>query len=74
MLPLPLQIGYGEHVNFSFRSKTVFHSLPGVDPETLPISKIELFTTIGNNMQPLTTVVKISVELLNPHMATKDDY
>ena len=61
-------------VNLSFRSKTVFHSLPAVDPETLPISKMELFTTIGNDFQPLTTVVKISAEFQNPHMSTKDDY
>ena len=60
-------------VNFSFRSKTVFHSLPEVDPETLPISKMELFMTTGNDFQPLTVVVKISAEFLNPHMTTKDD-
>ena len=47
-------------VNFSFRSKTVFHSLPAVDPETLPISKIEIFMTISNNIQSLTILVKIS--------------
>ena len=41
MLPLRLQIGYESMVNFSFRSKTAFHSLPAVDPETLPISKME---------------------------------
>ena len=52
-------------VNFSFRYKTVFHSLPAVDPETLPISQIEYFTTIGNDFQLLTIVVK---------MTTKDDY
>ena len=60
-------------VNFSFRSKTVFHSLPAVDPLTLPISKIELFMTITNDFRPL-TIVKISAEYLNPNMATKDDY
>ena len=60
--------------NFSFRSKTVFDSLTAVDPETLPISKMELFTRIGNDFQPLTTVVKISAEFLNPHITTKDDY
>ena len=60
-------------VNFSFRSKTVFHSLTAMDPETLPIFKMELFMTIGNDFQPLTVVVKISTELLNPHMTTKDD-
>ena len=61
-------------VNFSFRYETVFHSLPALDPETLPISKMELFMTIGNDFQSLTTVVKISAEFLNPHMTTKDDY
>ena len=60
-------------VNFSFRSKTVFHSLTAMEPETLPIFKMELFMTIGNDFQPLTVVVKISTELLNPHMTTKDD-
>ena len=47
-------------VNFSFRYKAVFHSLPVVNPETIPISKIELFTTIGSDFQSLTIVVKIS--------------
>ena len=61
-------------VNFSFRYKTVFNSLPAVDQETIPISKIELFTTIGNDFQSLTIVVKISPEFLNPHITTKDDY
>ena len=61
-------------VNFSFRYKTVFHSLPAVDPETLPISQIEYFMTIGNDFQLLTIVVKFSAEFLNPHMTTKDDY
>ena len=61
-------------VNFSFRYKTVFHSLPAVDPETIPISKIELFTTIGNDFQSLAIVVKISAEFLHPHITTKDDY
>ena len=60
-------------VNFSFRYKTLFHSLPSVDPETLPISKMKLFTTIGNDFQPLTIVVKISAAFLDPHMTTKDD-
>ena len=60
-------------VNFSFRHKTVFHSLPAVDPKTMPISKIELFTIIGNDFQSLTIVVKISEEFLNPHITTKDD-
>ena len=60
-------------INFSFRSKTVFHSLTAMEPETLPIFKMELFMTIGNDFQPLTVVVKISTELLNPHMTTKDD-
>ena len=44
-----------------------------MEPETLPIFKMELFMTIGNDFQPLTVVVKISTELLNPHMTTKDD-
>ena len=61
-------------VNFSFRSKTVFHSLPAVDPETLPISKMELFGTIGNDFQSLTIVVKISADFLNPQMTAKDYY
>ena len=61
-------------VNFSFRYKTVFHSLPAVDPETIPISNIELFTKIGNDFQSLNIVVKISAEFLNPHITTKDDY
>ena len=61
-------------VNFNFRYKAVFHSLPAVDPETIPISKIELFTTNGNDFQSLNIVVKISVEFLNPHITTKDDY
>ena len=29
---------------------------------------------IANNFEPLNIVVKISVEFLNPHMTTKDDY
>ena len=45
-----------------------------VDSETLPISKMELFMTIGNDFQLLTIVAKISAEFLNPHMTTKDDY
>ena len=53
-------------VNFSFRSKTVFHSLPAVGPETLPISKMELFATIGNDFQSITIGVKISADFLNP--------
>ena len=60
-------------INFSFRSKTVFHSLPAEDPDTLTISKINLFIVIDNNFQPLTIVVKISAEFLNPLMTTKDD-
>ena len=60
--------------NFGFRYKTVFYSLPAVDPESIPISKIELFTTIGNDFQSLNTAVKISAEFLNPHITTKDDY
>ena len=61
-------------LNFSFRYKTVFHSLPALDQEALPISKMELFITIGNHFQSLTTVVKISAEFLNPRVTTKDDY
>ena len=61
-------------VNFSFTSKSVFHFLPSVDPETLAISKLELLMTISNNFQPLTIIVKISADFLNPHMTTKDDY
>ena len=60
--------------NLSFRSKTVFDSLPAVDPETLPIFKMDLFMTISNDFQPLTTVLKVSAEFLNPHTVTKDDY
>ena len=47
-------------VNFNFRSKAIFHTLPVVDPKILSISKIELFITIGNDFQPLATTVKIS--------------
>ena len=54
--------------------KPVFHSLPAVDPETLSISKLELFVTIANDFQPLTIVVRISAEFLNLHMAIKDEY
>ena len=45
-----------------------------MDPETLPISKLELFMITANNFQPLTIVVKISAEFRNLHMTTKDDY
>ena len=61
-------------VNSSFRSKSVFHFLPLVDPDTPPISTLELFMTIANNFQPLAIVVKISADFLNPHMTTKDDH
>ena len=61
-------------VNSSFRYKPVFNFLPAVDPEPLPISKLKLFMTIANNLQPLTIVVKISADFLNPHITTKDDY
>ena len=75
MLPLPLKIGYGEHGKLQHNKlKPVFHSLPTADPETLPISKLELFVTTANNFQPLTIVVRISAEFLNLHMTTKDDY
>ena len=36
-------------VNSSFRSKPVFHFLPLVDPETPPISTLELFMTIATS-------------------------
>ena len=75
MLPLPLKIGYGEHGKIKHNKLTpAFHSLPAVDPETLPISKLELFVTIANDFQPLTIVVRISAEFLNLHIATEDDY
>ena len=61
-------------VNFSFRSKAVFHFLPAVNPETLLISKLELFITISNNFQPLTIVVKIFADFLNLLMTIRDDY
>ena len=61
-------------VNFSFRSKTVFHSLPAVDPENLSVSKTELFATIGNDFQSLAIVVKISSDFLNLQMTTQDYY
>ena len=46
-------------INFTFLSKTVFHCLPAVDSQTLPISKMEIFMTIGNEFQPLTIVAKM---------------
>ena len=61
-------------VNVRFRSKPVFHSLPALDPETLPISKLELFMTIANDFQPLAVVIKVFAEFPNPHMTTKDEY
>ena len=61
-------------VNFNFRSKPVFYSLPAVDPEILPISKLELFMTIANNFHPLTIVAKISEEFLKPHLTIEDGY
>ena len=39
-------------VNFSLRSKPVIHILPVVNPETLQMSKFELFITIANGFQP----------------------
>ena len=75
MLPLPLEIGCGEHGKLQHdKLKPVFNSLPLVAPETLPISKLELFLTIPNNFQQLTVVVKTSTEFLNFHMALKGDY
>ena len=58
-------------VNFSFRSKPAFHSLPALDPETLTVSKMEIFMTIANNSQPLTIVVKIYAGFLNPQWLPK---
>ena len=75
MLALPLDIGCGEHGKLQHdKLKPVYNSLPVVTPETLPISKLELFVTISNNFQPLTVVVKSSTEFLKFHMALKDDY
>ena len=45
-----------------------------MDPETLPISKMELFRIIGNEFQLLIIVVKISTKFLNPRVITKDHY
>ena len=70
MLPLPLEIGCGE----PGKLKPVFNSPPVVAPETLPISKLELFLTIPKDFHPLTVVVKSSTEFLNFHMALKGDY
>ena len=61
-------------VDFSIVNLNLYFILPAVDPEALPISKLELFVTIANDFQPLTIVVKISVEFLNLHTTTKDDY
>ena len=49
-------------VNFNFRSKPAFHCPPLVDPQTLPISKLELFMAIANDLQSLTIIVKICAE------------
>ena len=54
--------------------KPVFHFLSAVDTETLSVSKLELFVITANNFEPLTVVVKIPVEFLNLHMATKGYY
>ena len=54
--------------------KPIFHSLQAVDPETLSVSKFELYVTIANDFQPLTFILKIFAEFLSLHMATKDDY
>ena len=43
-------------VNFSFRSEPVIHFLPVEDPETLQISKLELFLTIADGFLPLSIV------------------
>ena len=62
-------------VKFSFRSKPVFHSLPVVDSESLPISKLELFMAIVNDfLKTSTIVVKITAEFLNSDTTTKNDY
>ena len=75
MQPLSLKKRYEEHGKLRHgKLKPVFHSLPAVDTETLPISKLELFVTIANDFQALTVVVKISAEFLNLHVTTKDDY
>ena len=44
--------------NLSFRSKTVFHSLPEGDPETPPTSKMELIMTIDNGNLQSSTLLK----------------
>ena len=61
-------------VDFSIVNLNLYFILPAVDPEAVPISKLELFVTIANDFQPLTIVVKISAEFLNLHTTTKDDY
>ena len=60
-------------VDFSIVNLNLYFILP-LDPEAVPISKLELFVTIANDFQPLTIVVKISAEFLNLHTTTKDDY
>ena len=60
-------------VNFRFRSKLVFRSLPAVDPETPLISELEFFVITANDFQLLIIVVKVSAEFLNPHTSAKDD-
>lgn len=60
-------------VNFRFRSKLVFRSLPAVDPEIPLISELEFFVITANNFQLLIIVVKVSAEFLN-HTSAKDDY
>ena len=64
----------GSMVDFSIVNLNLYFILPAVDPEALPISKLELFVTIANDFQPLTIVVKISAEFLNLHTTIKDDY
>ena len=61
-------------VDFSIVNLNLYFILPAVDPEAVPISKLEPFVTIANDFQPLTIVVKISAEFLNLHTTTKDDY
>ena len=75
MPPVSVKIGYGEHGKLQHgKLKPVFHYLPVVDLETLPVSKLELFLTIPNDFQPLTTLVKISTEFFNLHIAAKIDH
>ena len=54
VLPHPPKMGYGEHgKRHHVKLKPLFHFLPALDPETLPIFELELFVTIGNDFQSL---------------------